>query len=564
MSGEPTGGDRPAAMPPVRLSSESELARDALAAPLFQWAARLAVWAGAEGGTGGGTGGVGGEGAEGVPVGAGGELLAPQLKEAVAHLGLSDDEDGEMHTAQAWQLAVDVGLLDVEDDEAAGADEADGDGAAGGEAGDAEGGADGGPDEGGGDGGGDGGTAGQAPSLTEEPVGTARPGPELALLRGEGAPGDVLEIWQGGMESVLADAATPSFEDLIGGLEDVTGEDGQIDPEAIDLDSLDWNPEQEADFLDGALGNLYVLTATDQAVSAGAMVPLPVLAASMIVPDDMEEPTDAVLEEVSAAMMKLDEQFRMLAPTGLVEYQPVDEALTEETDEDVELPETPDDEDVSRYGMVRLTPLGIHGVRVRLLEAGAEAPAVGDLADADAEKLLGALIAYTEENAQAEIESWLAARTPLRSARELLSAARGTDEDAPSRRLACQQALSLIGTDAEPALRDVLEDRQLGGLARVWLVEHGATDVPQPDEEMVFWLTVDTIAAQLATAGEADELRELVRGLVDQHAGFFDKAWKVDHPATGHVLEAMGRVHPDKQTAKDARKAAFKARSRLN
>lgn len=517
-----TGDDR-RAVPPVRLPSEAELARDALAAPLFARAVRLASWAGGEpGATGEGAAGAGA--AAGVPVGAGGELLAEQLKEAVAHLELSGDEDGPVHASQAWHLAVDTGMLEIEEDE----EEAD-----------------------------------AAQLLTDEPVGTARPGPELAQLRGEGGPADVLEIWQGGLESVLADAATPSFEDLVGGLDGVTGEDGEIDPNAIDLDALDWNPEEEIDFLEGALANLYVLTATDQAVSAGAMVPLPVLAASMIVPDDMEEPTDAVLEEVSAAMMKLDEQFRMLAPTGLVEYRPVDEALTEETDEDAELPEQLDDEDVSRYGMVRLTPLGLHGVRARLHEAGVEAPAVGDLAGADAVKLLDALPSYTEENAQAEIELWLAARTPLDAARGLLAAARGTDENAPARRLSCQQALSLIGGDAEPALRDVLEDRQLGGLARVWLVEHGAQDVPQPDEEMVFWLTVDTIAAQLATAGEAAELQGLVQGLVDQHAGFFDKAWKVGHPATSDVLEAMGRVHPDKQTAKEARKAAFKARSRM-
>jgi hypothetical protein len=527
MSGELTGDDRPA-MPPVRLLSEAELARDALAAPLFASAAKLASWAGGEGGA-------AGEGTDGggVPVGAGGELLAEQLKEAVAHLGLSDDEDGPSHTAQAWHLAVDTGMLEVEESDEP--EESD--------------------------------AASKGGSLTEEPVGVARPGEELAQLRGGGSPVDVLEIWQGGMESVLADAATPSFEDLLGGaevLDDATDEDGQIDPDALDLDALDWNPQEEADFLDNALGNLYMLTATDHAVSAGAMVPLPVLAASMIVPDDMEEPTDAVLEEVSSAMMKLDEQFRMLAPTGLVEYRPVDEALTEETDEDAEIPEQLDDEDVSRYGMVRLTPLGVYGLRARIREAGVEAPAVGDLADADAAELLGALPVYTEENAQAEIESWLDARTPLVAARELLVAARGADEHGPSRRLACQQALSLIGTDAEPALCEVLEDRQLGGLARVWLVEHGAKDVPQPDEEMVFWLTVDTIAAQLATAGEAAELQGLVQGLVDQHSGFFDKAWKVDHPSTSDVLEAMGRVHPDRQTAKEARKAAFKARSRLS
>ena len=36
----------------------------------------------------------------------------------------------------------------------------------------------------------------------------------------------------------------------------------------------------------------------------------------------------------------------------------------------------------------------------------------------------------------------------------------------------------------------------------------------------------------------------------------------MDHPATADVLEAMGRLHPDKKAAKEARKAAFKARSR--
>ncbi len=50
-------------------------------------------------------------------------------------------------------------------------------------------------------------------------------------------------------------------------------------------------------------------------------MPLPALAASMIVPDDMGEPTDDVLEQVSDAMMRLDDQFRVLEPIGLVAYQ---------------------------------------------------------------------------------------------------------------------------------------------------------------------------------------------------------------------------------------------------
>ena len=147
---------------------------------------------------------------------------------------------------------------------------------------------------------------------------------------------------------------------------------------------------------------------------------------------------------------------------------------------------------------------------------------------------------------------------------DLLAAARGDDERAPQRRLAAQQTLSLVSPDAEAALREVLDDRQLGGLARVWLAERALPGIPEPSQEMIFWLTVDTIAAQLDSADEdaTGELRDLVQGLTDQHSGFFDTAWRVDHPATADVLEAMGRLHPDKKAAKEARKAAFKARSR--
>ncbi|MBA0050466.1 hypothetical protein E0L36_06010 [Streptomyces sp. AJS327] len=521
-------GDARSTMPPVRLPSEAELAREALAAPLLSRAARLARWA-----------------ESGVPVGAGGELLAGQLKEAADHLGLAEagaarDIAGEEEreaadlAAEAWNFAVDTGLVEFEEND---------------------------PAEGGE--GASGGTGGLA---ADEPVGTATSGEALPRLL-SGSPADVLEIWQEGMECVLAEAVTPTFEELLGDLQAVV-EGSAADPSSIDMDQLDWDPEEAAGFLDSALGNLYLLTVSDATVASGALLPLPALAASMTVPEDMEEPTDEVLEEVSTAMMRLDGQFRVLTPIGLLEYRPVDEELTREAEESEELPEL-DDEDVSRYGMVRLTPLGLHGVRARMREAGLDAPAVGDLATADARELLDTLPGYPEASAQAEIECWLAARPADasddghgRAARELLTAARGNDADAPSRRLACQQALTLIGPSAEPALREVLADRQLGGLARVWLAERGAADVPQPDEEMVFWLTVDTIAAQLTAVGEAAELQELVQGLVDQHTGFFDKAWRVDHPATGDVLEAMGRVHPDRRTAKEARKAAFKARSR--
>ncbi|MBK3591239.1 MULTISPECIES: hypothetical protein [Streptomyces] len=484
--------ERPS-LPPVRLHTEAELARDALSAPLLARAVRLARWAGPE-----------------TRVGAGGELAEAQLPAAAEHLGLADDEDGAAYASEAWRLAVDTGLVDVQDpqDESA---------------------------------------PGEGPDGDAE--GTVTAGENLALLTG-GSPQDVLGIWLDGLDAVHADATAPAFDDFA----DLVNEDG-----SVDFDALDWDPETEAEFLDGVLGNLYLLTLAEAGPGA-APVPLPALAASVVVPDDMDEPTDEVLEQVSEAMMRLDDQFRVLEPIGIVEYRPVDETLLSGDGEEPEA----DDEDVTRYGMVRLTPLGLYGIRERMLEAGVDAPAVGDLADKGADALLDGIAYYPEDAARSEVVLWLGHRGTegaAQAAAELLAAARGSDGGAPLRRLHCQQALASVGPEAEPAVRAVLDDPELGGLARVWLAERGAADVPVPPESMIFWLAVDTIAAQLDADGDIDELQELVEGLSSGHSGFFDEVWRVDHPATAEVLEAMGRLHRDRKTAKDARKAAFKARS---
>ncbi|MEU3182668.1 hypothetical protein ABZ707_00445 [Streptomyces sp. NPDC006923] len=500
-------GDR-LVLPPVRLPSDAELARDALAAPLLARAVRLARWAG-----------------PGTRVDAGGELVDELLPAAAELLGLDDElaeGDGEAYASEAWRVAVDTGLIAVEEtvmDAAGPAGEPD---------------------------------TGDAAADPRDAEVSVTAGEQLAVIT-SGAPQDILSFWLDALDVVFADATAPVLDDLAAAI----GDDGEID-----LESLDWDPELEAEFLEGVLGNLYLLSVADGGVAEGP-VPLPVLAASMIVPDDMGEPTDDVLEQVSEAMMRLDDQFRLLEPIGLVSYVPVDEALMAEDAQEPPDPSLPvDEEDVSRYGMVQLTPLGLYGIRARMLEAGVDAPAVGDLADKDAHALLDGVAHFPELSARAETEQWLDRRAPADAARELLAAARGTDTGAPLRRLHCQQALSLVGAEAETAVREVLADTELGGLARVWLAELGSGDVPPPPESMIFWLAVDTIAAQLDADGEPDELQELVEGLVGQHSGFFAEAWRVDHPATADVLEAMGRLHRDRTVSKEARKAAFKARSR--
>ncbi|MET9130285.1 hypothetical protein [Streptomyces antibioticus] len=434
----------------------------------------------------------------GTRVDAGGGLVEEQLPAAAETLGLTGD-DAAAYASEAWRIAVDAGLVEI----------------------------------------------------TDEENGTVAAAEDLALLTG-GTPHDVLAVWLAALETVVADAAVPDLDELM----DAMDEGGQVD-----FSRLDWDPEGEAEFLDGVLGNLYLLAVSEDGPGDGP-VPLPALAASMIVPGDMGEPSNDMLEQVSDAMMRLDDQFRLLEPIGLVVYQPVDEALMADPDEEPAAPAGPVDEtDVSRYGMVRLTPLGLYGLRARLLEAGFEAPAVGELSDKGADVLLDGSAGYGPRAARAETERWLDRREPLDAARELLAAARGSDPGAPLRRLRCQEALSLVGAAAEPAVREVLDDPELGGLARVWLTELGAPDVPAPSEDLVFWLTIDTLAAQLTAEGNSEELQALVEGLARQHGGFFAAAWRVDHPATPEVLEAMGRLHPDKKVAKEARKAAFKARS---
>ncbi|MCK1796500.1 hypothetical protein MTQ01_10860 [Streptomyces sp. XM4193] len=505
------GDDQPT-LPPLRLPPEAELARAALASPLLVRAVALARWA-----------------KGGIRVGAGGELLGDQLLSAAEHLGL-EGEDARALAAEAWNIAVDIDLVEVVEDETA-------------------------DDE------------GPMPDA-DEAVALATPGEELEAFDTSG-PSDVLAVWEGVFGVMVGDAAMPNMEDL---LEELTGGEGGFDPQNPDGAELDWDPQAEADLLDSALANLYVLTASENLTGEDPAppIPLPVLASSLAVPEDVEEPTEEMLAEVSAVMMRLDDQFRILEPTGAVEYRPIDEELLVEAGEEDWAesadPDGPDgEEDVSRYGVVRLTPLGQYGVRQLMEDEGVHAPLVGELTELEAPELFAEIAGhYPESAALAELNEWIAVREPLAAVRELLAAARGEDGLAPWRRLLCQQILAAAGQEVEPALREVLEDGQLGGLARVWLAEHGADDVPPPSEDMVFWLTVDTFAAQLVgelTEEQSQEVQELMRGLVDQHSGFFERVWRVSHPATAEVLEAMGRLHPDRQAAKEARKAAHRARS---
>jgi hypothetical protein len=485
-------------VPPVKLPSEEELAEQAKAVPMFGYALALARWA-----------------APHRAVDEFGDLVEEDRAPAARLLGLAPaegevPEETEVEALRAWSLACDLDLVEL--------------------------------------------------GTTAEGEHVAVPGPDLEPAE-QGDPETVLELWltAAGIVRELAVEADslPEEDGEAAGGTDEEDEDG--------LNEVEEARDEAAELLDEALQVLYETTAF--AEPGNETVPLGVLAALLVVPEG-EEPSEELLGDITDVMVALDPMLGDLAELGLLDYRPIDPELfdEEEGDEPAVVGEEPlDEEESARFGLVRLTPLGQYGIRQWLLEDGYDAPLVGELAQGDAGELLRGLCESANVLPEEELRVWTAGREPVAAARELLAAARGDDAYGPLRRMLCVSGLDMLGPDAEPAVREVLDDPELGGAARAWLTARGATDVPVPGRAMTLWTVVDTFAAQLLdNGGDAELLRDLVTDLPvkGDPATWFGELWRVDHPYTADVLEAIGELHVDRAVAKEARKAAFKARSK--
>ncbi|MFF9642397.1 hypothetical protein [Kitasatospora aureofaciens] len=494
-------------VPPVKLPAEQELAEQAKAVPMFGYALALARWA-----------------APHRTVDEFGDLVEEDRGPAARLLGLAPaegevPEEAEVEALRAWSLACDLDLVEL--------------------------------------------------GTTKDGEHVAVPGPDLEPAE-QGDPDTVLELWltAAGIVRELAVEADSLPEEEAAEEEEEGGEPTPEEGGEEDEDGLNEVEEARdaaAELLDEALQVLYETTAF--ADPGNETVPLGVLAALLVVPEG-EEPSEELLGDITDVMVALDPMLGDLAELGLLDYRPIDPELfdEEEGEEPVVVGEAPlDEEESARFGLVRLTPLGQYGIRQWLLEDGYDAPLVGDLAQGDAAELLRGVCESANVLPEEELRVWVAGREPVPAARELLAAARGDDAYGPLRRMLCVSALNLLGAEAEPAVREVLDDPELGGSARAWLSALGATDVPVPDRTMALWTVVDTFAAQLLdSGGDAALLRELITDLPvkGDPAAWFGELWRVDHPYTADVLEAIGELHTDRAVAKEARKAAFKARSK--
>ncbi|MFJ8044322.1 hypothetical protein ACIRBX_27840 [Kitasatospora sp. NPDC096147] len=437
------------------------------------------------------------------PVDEFGDLLPPDRAPAARLIGLGEGEEAEVEAVRAWSLACDLDLVEV--------------------------------------------------GTTEAGEHVAIPGPDLEAAE-QGDEGTVLELWltaAGIVRELAAEADSLDLED----------EDGDADEEDEDrLAAVEESRKAAAELLDEALQVLYETTAF--AEPGEETVPLGVLAALLVVPEG-EEPDEELLGDITDLMVTLDPMLADLAELGLLEHRPIDPELFEEEDSPAGADEELSEEESARFGLVRLTPLGQYGVRQWLLEEGYDAPLVGELAKGDAETVLRAVTETANVLPERELLIWLAGKEPAAAAAELLAAARGTDAFGPVRRLLVVQTLELIGEPARGAAVEVQDDPELGGAVRAWLLAQGQ-EVVAPERSMVLWTAVDGFAAQLLTSeGEAGELQRLVAELpvTANPASFFGELWRVEHPYTADVLEAIGELHLDRTVAKEARKAAFKARS---
>jgi hypothetical protein len=218
--------------------------------------------------------------------------------------------------------------------------------------------------------------------------------------------------------------------------------------------------------------------------------------------------------------------------------------------------------------VARLTLLGSWAVREQFTEAGVEVPLLPPPAQMTAADLVMAAEGAAEDEIAAEADAWLSERAPDVAARELLEFAA---QASPVERLVATAALQRLGGAAEPGWRAALDVREVRPYAKIALTEIAAGSpeaavLPgleaEPDD--VAWLVTDLLAAA-AEALEPEELAIRLGEAVPKETEelMFGVISRLPHPDASRVLTLIGKHHPDKKAAKQARRFAYKANTRL-
>jgi hypothetical protein len=206
-----------------------------------------------------------------------------------------------------------------------------------------------------------------------------------------------------------------------------------------------------------------------------------------------------------------------------------------------------DDPDLT---LVRLTPLGLWGVRNALRAEGFDAPVIEDLAGEPVGELCDALNHASPAVTDAALTAWVAARGEEPAAAEL--AAFSVDAPSSSARLVATNGLAHAGAaGVEHARRLRSTGGVAGAVATTWLIQHSVLDQNDATEQELGLALVDNFAAmrehgvlidQLTTYPEKDQFR------------FVTVLANTEHPGRSDLLAAIATEHPEQPVAAAARR----------
>jgi len=212
-------------------------------------------------------------------------------------------------------------------------------------------------------------------------------------------------------------------------------------------------------------------------------------------------------------------------------------------------------------GVLHITELGRLLLPPRIEQVGYRIGTLDTLADFDAGDLLAEMADDRSLDPVEVWELWTPERTPEAKAEELVAAM--AVADSPHERLVAISLLQQSG-DAGAAIRS-LHGTPLEGHATLFLMEQGLFD-PERDGDFDRVKALSPIIDNLAVIYDEDPDEMIVQfDEMGQHHDPLDiigNLWQIDLPETIELLEAIGRMHPEKAVAKAARKAVFQHRSR--
>jgi hypothetical protein len=221
-------------------------------------------------------------------------------------------------------------------------------------------------------------------------------------------------------------------------------------------------------------------------------------------------------------------------------------------------------------GAIELTPLALWALREQFKLDGITVPL---LAAAGPQMTAAALVALsasvTDTEFDADLTAWMRARDPDRAVREVLAFAAFSG---PRDRLDAIRVVRRLGATARWAWVDAMQRPELRGYARIALSMMAAnpalpagsagptgSSLPPPAPDDMIWPATDFLAVVSDSADlDPDEFAAQLAEVVPNS----ELAWVIglmahsSNPEVARFLDVLDRYHPDRQVAKDARRAA--------